>query len=418
MKLIILLDCNNFYVSCERAFNPRLQGLPVVVLSNNDGCVIARSDESKALGITMGVPYYQIRALVQREHVFVHSANFALYGDMSRRIMHLLAMKFQNLEVYSIDEAFAVLNYANAQQAIDDCEVLREWLYRCTGIPVSIGLAATKVLAKLASQEAKSTTSGVFYLQHHTSMPILQRTPVSMVWGIGPRLALQLKALGIETAWQLQQADPMFMRQYLHRGVQEIVWELQARACMQLTQEQAPKSIMGSRSFGAPVTTWDDMAQAISHYTAGVAAKARRWQLQAATITIFLRSCVAADGAASTLRTSLALPVPSNDTSCLIKAAKTALLTLYRTGTWYRKAGVILQDLSTEALQQQCLFDKPTSPRRANSLISFDRLNQHYGQQVVFFAAQGIQRTWQMKQQFMSPRYTTSWDELVLVYCH
>ena len=384
--LFALIDCNNFYVSCERVFNPSLIGKPVIILSNNDGCVIARSNESKALGITMGALYHQIQALIKRYGVVVHSSNFALYGDMSQRVMQLLGQQLVDLEIYSIDEAFAQIDDSVIGQPAAYCQYLRQWIYRCTGIPISIGLAATKVLAKLANHTAKKQSrSGVFYLHKPAVIEkLLQNTAVDILWGIGSRLAIRLRQLGVETAWQLQQMEDV--SQHFNRLVQSVVWELRGRSCLALEELQAPKSIMTSRSFGQPVTELSKLSEAISHYATAACAKARRHQRQAQAITIFLQTNgFAVNKAQYRNQITLALDHPSNDTTFIISQAKQALAAIYRSGYQYKKVGILLHELAEVGVQQLSFLMEPPSPRRQACLITVDDLNQRYGRDTIFF---------------------------------
>lgn len=406
-----LVDANNFYVSCERVFNPKLEGQPVIVLSNNDGCVVARSPEVKALGIAMGAPLHQIRALVKAHRIQVYSSNYTLYGDLSQRVMVTLEEFTPDVEVYSIDEAFLRLTgdvEATAQQ-------MRTTVKQWTGIPVSVGVATTKTLAKVANRVAKRG-SGVCILEDPT--PVLTALPIADLWGIGRRLAERLQAQGIETALQLQAADLNWIRQTMGITGVRLVQELRGVSCLPLETCPAPrKSCCVSRSFGRPVTELSELKAAISTYAARAGEKLRREQLQAGVMSVFIttnRFQVNAPQYANAV--TVLLPFPANDSMTIIQTASRFAEQLYRPGYGYKKAGVVLTELSSVDVMQRDLFGSVAKQERQRAVMQVaDRLNQRYGAGTVFCAAEGIAKPWQMRSGRKSPGYTTRWRELPLV---
>jgi DNA polymerase V len=410
--MFALVDCNNFYVSCERAFDPRLKGKPVVVLSNNDGCVVARSNEVKALGVKMGTPAFQLRELIKKHNIQVFSSNYALYGDLSRRVMETLEHFTPDVEVYSIDEAFLSLAGQPCETVPWDIRrTVRQW----TGIPVSVGVATTKTLAKIANHLAKRQ-DGVYILQEPE--PVLSDLPVSEVWGIGRRLAHRLAVHGIHTALQLREADLALIKQELGIVGVRTVLELQGIFCLALELCPQPrKSCCVSRGFGRPVEELGELKEAVASYTSRASAKLRRDNLMAGVMTVFITTsrfqpAEAQYGSSKTL----VLPYPANDTPTLVKAALQATEQLFRPGYAYRKAGVLLLELSSSAIAQQDLFlDEAQRENQRQLMAVVDSLNRQFGAGTVRYAAEGLRQGWAMKAEMRSQRYTTRWDELLLV---
>ena len=409
--MIALVDCNNFYVSCERVFNPRLEGKPVVVLSNNDGCVVARSNEVKALGVSMGTPLFKLRPLIQQHGIQVFSSNYALYGDLSRRVMEVLGMFTPEVEVYSIDEAFLCLTGLS-------CEIvahhLRLMVKQWTGIPVSVGVATTKTLAKIANHQAKRQ-GGVCVLSDPA--PVLAQLPVSDVWGIGRRRTQRLEAQGITTALHLREVDLALIRQLLGIVGVRTVLELRGVACLPLELCPPPrKSCCVSRGFGRPVESLAELKEAIACYGARAAAKLRRDGRVAQTMQVFITTNRFRPQEPQYANSeTLVLPYPANDTPTLVRAALGATERLYRPGYEYHKAGVVLLDLSDSAIAQGSLFlDEDRRERAGRLMEAVDSLNQRFGAGTVRWAAEGWQQGWQMRAEWRSPRFTTRWDELVV----
>ncbi len=416
---LALVDCNNFYASCERVFQPALRGRPVVVLSNNDGCVIARSNEAKALGIAMGEAWHICRKRVDTQGVIVRSSNYTLYGDMSARVMRVLADFTPNLEIYSIDEAF--LGLAGFEgRLIEHARDLRRTALQWTGIPVSVGIAPTKTLAKVANRRAKKDPAceGVCALEHEAAIDAeLAGMELTDLWGIARRLAARLQVLGIANPLELKRADPRFIRERFGVVLERLVLELRGTPCIAF--EEAPpdrKSIMVSRSFRDMIETREELEEAIATHAARAAEKMRRQSLAANRLMVFAHTnrFREQDAQYDAVR-HVAFPVATADTAKLIGAARRGLGALYRRGYRYKKAGIILLDLMPARDAQSGLFDTADSTASKARMRAVDTLNQRYGRDTVTFAASGLRRRWKLRTDFISPRYTTCWDELLQV---
>ncbi len=413
-----IIDCNNFYVSCERVFRPDLEHQPVLVTGNNDGCIIARSNEVKALGIAMGAPLHTIRPLIQRHQIAVFSANYALYGDMSQRVMRVIEEQTSGaLEIYSIDEAFVKLNTSPAQLEPQAAH-LRSIVRQQTGIPVSIGIAATKTLAKLANTCAKKLPTGVISLSDdHSIDELLRVMPVDEVWGIGAKRAEWLIGQGIRTAYQLKCADPVWIQRHLTAPAARIVWELRGVSCLPLDADPAPKKeICTSRAFGKAIQSEQELAEAVAFYTSRAAEKLHKQGGLASLITVFLHTNpFQPDLPQYAAHCKVPLAEPTGNAAELIAAAKRGLRQCYKQGYFYHKAGVILSQITSETMAQGTLFPLARDSRDERLQAVVDIINRTYGRNTMYLAACGTQRTWQMKQGRRSPRYTTSWDELLKV---
>ena len=413
-----LVDCNNFYASCERVFEPKLRGRPVVVLSNNDGCVIARSNEAKALGIGMGDPWHLYRARFAEQAVTVRSSNYTLYGDMSARVMRTLAGLTPSLEIYSIDEAF--LSLAGFEDLEAHARHLRSTVIQWTGIPVSVGIAPTKLLAKVANRFAKreAHADGVKLLIDPAAQDdALARIELTDLWGIARRMAARLKCEGIETPLQLRAADPQDMRQRFGVVMQRMVLELRGMSCLPIelvTPDR--KSIVSSRSFGRLIKTRPEVEEAVTTFSARAAAKMRRQGLATAHLAVFIETNPfrEQDPQYHASR-AVTLPVATADTAKLITAAQTALAALWRPGYRYKKAGVMLMDLVKADRVQGGLFDAPDDPKAKMRMRTVDALNGRYGRDTVGFGVTGQPRVWTLRSDMLSPRYTTEWEELLRV---
>ncbi|MGB6976325.1 MAG: Y-family DNA polymerase [Gammaproteobacteria bacterium] len=418
MSVFALVDCNNFYVSCERVFNPCLENRPVVVLSNNDGCIVARSNEAKALGIPMGAPYYQYRFLCEQHQVAVFSSNYRLYGEMSQRVMAMLMQLAPDIEFYSIDEAFLKLDGIPRQKILFFAERMRAQILQWTGLPVSIGIAPTKTLAKVANHWAKKfTREGVYpLLEASEQETLLTHFPVGDLWGIGPQWAKKLKQLGITTAKQLRDSDTHFIRTHLSVMGERIVHELRGISCLSLDTPSDKHSITCTRSFGQPLTEQETIAEALSHYVAQAAEKLRQQHSLAQAMCILLRT--SNYGANPPYRDSTVWHFSAtNDTSTLIKAAKAGLKKIYKPGYQYRKTGIILMNLVEERKNQQHLF-LPEQNEHSKALMSLvDRINYRYGHHTLRWAAQGFEQAWQMRRDQCSPHYTSDWQQLAIAKC-
>jgi DNA polymerase V len=415
-KVFALVDCNNFYASCERLFRPELNGQPVVVLSNNDGCVIARSNEAKALGITMGAPYFQNKTLMQQHNVHVFSSNYALYGDLSHRVMDLLQQMEPEVEIYSIDEAFIGLPVSQTRQLTENAHRLRKRIKQCVGIPVSIGIAPTKTLAKIANRIAKKNAAydGVFDITEHGDPDgLLASVAVEDVWGIGRRYAKKLNRQGISNGLQLKNSDPAWIRKHLTVTGLRTVMELQGVSCLPLADIPVDrKSLVSSRSFGSPVTSCGDLREAVASYVSAAAARLRAQRLAAGFLHVFLATNRFKEDLpqySGSLMT--ALSQPTSCTSTLIRSACQVLERIYKPGYQYQKAGVMLTGLKPRNRYQQNLF-LPLADERAGLMVAMDRINTRWGRNTLQFAAAGLAKPWGMRRYRKSPAYTTNWGEL------
>ena len=416
---IALVDCNNFYASCERVFQPALRGKPVVVLSNNDGCVIARSNEAKALGIPMGEAWHICRKRVDTKGVIVRSSNYALYGDMSARVMQAVANFAPQLEIYSIDEAFlGLVGFGSRLES--HARELRRTVLQWTGIPVSVGIASTKTLAKVANRRAKKdpATGGVFQLLDDDAIDAeLGAMELTDLWGVARRLAARLTAIGITTPLMLKRADPRFIHERFSVVLERLVQELRGVPCISL--EEAPpdrKSIMASRTFGRAIETRAELEEAVATYASRAAEKLRGQGLAANRITVFAHTNrFKPEERQYTAERAVTLAIATADTGKLIAAAKRGLGAIWRPGYRYKKAGIMLLDLVPAASVQDALFDRPDTPRSRALMGAVDRLNRHFGRDTISFAASGRRRAWKLRSEFISNRFTTSWDELLHV---
>lgn len=408
------MDCNNFYASCEKAFAPHLAARPVVVLSNNDGCIIARSKEAKDMGIPMGAPEFKHREAFKRLGVTVFSSNYALYGDMSARVMATAGTLVPEMEVYSIDEAF--LNLTGISGAADHARRIRDTVHHWTGIPVSIGIGPTKTLAKAANRLAKKRPefNGVLDLPEGQALEaLLGSLDVEDVWGIGRKYGARLKARGVRSALDFMRLPRGFVLKSMTVGGLHTWLELHGTPCISL--EQAPpdkKAIVSSRSFGRPVELLAELEEALAHYVSRAAEKLRAQKSVAQTILVFVQTntFIASQPQYSAAH-SLALHPPASSTPLLIRRGLEALRHIFRPGFRYKKVGVMLSGIEPAAGVQLTLFDQPDS--RGDALMAaLDRVNAKWGRGTLTPAAAGIQRPWSMRQNRRSPRYTTSWSEL------
>ncbi len=419
-----LVDGNNFYVSCERVFNPALEGKPVVVLSNNDGCAVARSAEVKALGVKMATPWFQMQDLARKHGIIALSSNYTLYADMSNRMMSVLRQFSPRQEIYSIDECFLGLEGFGRDLGAYGQEIrqrVRQW----TGIPVCVGIAPSKTLAKLANHVAKKGPewNGVCDLG---AMPEAERDrlmagiEVGEVWGVGRRLREQLAAIHIHTVLALKQADPALIRRRFSVVLERTVLELRGISCLGL-EEIAPnkQQIVCSRSFGQPVLHLAELGEAVSSYATRAAERLRRQSSVAGAIHVYISTSPFREkdpqyGQGITIP----LPQAADDTPRLVRAALFGLRQIYRPGYRYAKAGVMLMELGPAGSRQQALFsDEAAESRSAGLMQVLDRINRKMGKDTLFLASSGIVKGWGMKQGSRSPCYTTDWGELAEVSC-
>lgn len=431
-----LIDCNNFFVSCERVFRPDLARTPVAVLSNNDGCVVARSNEIKQLGIKMGSPYFKDKAIYDANNATLFSANFSLYGDMSRRVHEVLRTFSPFIEMYSVDESFLEISTLGITDYQAWAQSVAQSVYTQVGIPVSVGVAPSKTLAKAAADKAKkdiSNRGGYSVATDSALTPVLSREkqidllkwlPLQDVWGIGYRLGPRLQALGLRSAYEVTLLPKSWILTHMSIKGLRTITELQGESCIPLASTLAnsgQKSLMVSRSFSESVHALHEIEIAIAGFAAKAALSLRTKKQRTWNITTFIRSSKHAPKqhyAQATRR----LEIPSNDTATLIKAALKGLIEAYDRDFTYKKAGVIVTDLlSAEAAQQMSLL-KPTPvsafKRQEDLLYSIDKLNNRYGHRVVKHAIEtstDVKQRWKSKREHVSPAYTTSWQQLPLV---
>jgi DNA polymerase V len=423
--LIALVDCNNFYVSCERVFRPDLIGKPVAVLSNNDGCIVARSQEVKDLGVKMGVPLFQIQHLVNRHNIQLFSSNYSLYADMSARVMSVLEEFAPSLEVYSIDEAFLDLTGVCHKDPVAYGQRIRKGVYRATGIPVCVGMGPTKTLAKLANFAAKKwlKTGGVLDLSDPVRREKLMRiVPVSEVWGIGSRTTVKMNQIGINTVWDLAIQSSKRIQTQFNVVVARTVLELNGTPCLEL-EEIAPdkQQIVCSRSFSRRLTEYRELSAALAEFCSRAAEKLRKQQSVTGCITIFIRTNPFNPQEPQYRRSaSIKLDAATQDTRAIIATANRLLTEIFRQGYNYQKCGVQLSHIQPEASPGQLeLFDFADNglPTENHQLMNtVDQINRLFPK-AISVAATGFDKTWKSKAGRVSQRYTTDWGELVCVRC-
>jgi len=422
-RSIALIDVNNFYVSCERVFNPKLEGKPVVVLSNNDGCAVARSNEVKALGVKMGQPWFQLKDLAEKHGIVAYSSNYALYADMSNRAMSILAMFSPNQEVYSIDECFLDLTGFKAQNLIRYGQCIRQRIKQCTGLPVCVGIGSTKTLAKLANHIAKKNPefNGVVDLNAmptHKQDEWFRKVEVSEIWGIGRRLAPRLHEMGIKTVLDFKQASPSRMRSCFSVVMEKTIREINGTSCIELEEVNLPKKqIISSRSFGIPVSDLASLEESVSLYISRAAEKLRRQRSYAGAVMVTIRTSpfkVKESYYANSL--TIPLSTQTNDTVLLTNFALWGLRKIYRHGYKYQKAGVMLSNLVSAHNRQFDLFSLESVDTKSDHLMQvIDQINARMGRNTLKLASEGFRQPWKMKQGNKSPSYTTCWDELICV---
>lgn len=419
MSFIALVDCNNFFVSCERVFNPKLIGRPAVVLSCNDGCIIARSQEVKDLGIPMGAPYFQWASFLKAHEVAIFSSNFALYGDLSHRVMETLRFFNPDLEVYSIDEAF--LHIEGVKDVLAHCRHIRQKVLQWTGIPVSIGIAKTKTLAKVANRRAKKNPScqEVCHPSEQEVDVILKKLDVGDIWGIGSRLSHSLAKRGIFTAAQLRDQPDHWIKSTMSVVGLRTVMELRGIPCLNVEEvTSAKQTIMTSRSFGRPILSHEELLEAISSFTARGAEKLREEGSLASWLQIFIETKRHLEDAYYSNQARAVLAEPTNFTPHLLNCAKESLKAIFRPGFVYKRAGILLGGLVPEGCYQQDLFtlhDPVKEAKRKTVMNLLDKVNNKYGYRALQFASEGISQGWQRKKGLCSDCYTTRWSDLLTI---
>jgi DNA polymerase V len=414
--MFALVDCNNFYVSCERVFNPFLINKPVVVLSNNDGCIIARSNEAKDLNIPMGAPFHIYRDFINAHKVKVYSSNYPLYGDMSNRVMTSLSYFNPNLEVYSIDEAFLKFNQGIKNDIGKDIIKIKKNIFKWTGVPVSIGIGPTKTLAKVANTLAKKNNyNGIFDLSSKIKQDeILQNINVENIWGISRRWGSKLRMIGIGNALQLRDSSPRRIRKYLSVVVERIVYELRGVACLDLNEILPKKNIMCSRSFAKTISDKAILKQSIVDYAIRACEKMRNQNTRAQSIYVFLKTNKFNKGKQHHEGMAFGLNTPCSDTSQIIKLAMSAVDGIYKSGYLYQKAGIMLLDLIPADINQHDFFESINYSSSDKRMHIIDSLNKKFGSGTIANGSVRLKnkKTWDNKRYYLSPRYTTQWDEL------
>jgi DNA polymerase V len=415
MPTFALVDCNNFYASCERVFDPRLVGKPIAVLSNNDGCVIARSNEAKALGIPMGAPAFKVRHLSKSAGLVMLSSNYALYGDLSARVMSVLAEHAPRIEVYSIDECFLDLHGLAVADLAAWCHALRQTVLDWTGIPVSVGLGPSKTLAKVANHLAKKSAAGVCDLATDPSRiaPALKATPAGDVWGIGRQWAKRCAEAGITTAWDLRHAPQAWVRQQMGAVGLRTVLELNGTPVHGLEDDPDDRqSCCCSRTFGEATRSRGDVQDAVVLFAQRAAEKLRRDGLVAAAIQTFIMTDRFGQGPQRSSALTLPLSPPTSDSPSIIGAAVRGFGQCWREGFAYRKAGVLLLDLTRPQDASRDLFTPPPNPHHAALMQTIDAANARFGSGAIRFGLPTPQAAWGMRQRHRSPSYTTNWDDI------
>lgn len=421
--MIALVDCNNFYVSCERVFNPRLEGKAVGVMSNNDGCVVARSQEIKNLGVAMGMPAHQIDPHIRRQYTLL-SSNYALYGDMSSRVTDVLSQHTPHVDVYSIDESFLSFEGFEPDSLEERCQVMRQQVRRDTGIPVSVGLSTSKTLAKIANHRAKkeSVFNGVAMMDPNSTdtRAFMEKLPVNEIWGVAGRSAARLDTLGIQNAWQLRTANPKHLRRHFSVVMERLVYELRGENCISLDDMSQPKKqIMVSRSFGRLTTDKTDLREALRVHVSRAGEKLRRQNGLAQALMVFVHTNrFRQDLPSYSRRLVIPLPHPTDDSRELIKAAMAGLERIFKKDIWYQKCGIMLMDLCDHDNEQLGLLAEPISDekraRNEKLMATLDKLNREHGKNTVRLGMPRKQNAWELRCEHRTPRYTTRWEELAV----
>jgi DNA polymerase V len=425
-RSIALIDVNNFYVSCERVFNPKLKDKPVVVLSNNDGCAVARSNEVKALGIGMAAPWFKFKKEAKQHGIVAYSSNYALYADMSNRVMSILQQFSPEQEVYSIDESFLDLTSFRSKNLVQYGQAMRQRILQWTGLPVCVGIAPTKTLAKLANHCAKKRPefNGVCHfnvMSPQTLNQLLREVDVGEVWGVGRKLTPKLHDLGIKTVLDLKQANPQRLRRLFSVVMEKTIHELNGIVCIDLEEvSPAKKQIVSSRSFGYPVTDYHSLAESITLYVSRAAEKLRKQASYTGSIYLYIRTSPFKENQPFYSNgLNIPLPTPTDDTRVLVNVALWGLRQIYKPHYHYAKAGVMLGDLATGGGIQTDIFSTDTlgSAKLASAssklMLTLDRINQKMGRESIKLASEGFSRPWTMKQAHKSPNFTTHWQDLI-----
>lgn len=416
-----LADCNNFFVSCERVFRPDLQGKPVIVLSNNDGCAVARSNEAKALGIKMGVPLFQVRDIVEKHGVTVFSSNYALYGDMSNRVQTTLRQMVPAVEVYSIDEAFLDLHGLEHTDLDALAKNISSVCKRNTGIPVSVGIAPTKTLAKIASKLCKQypkLRGGCYMHRPQDIVKVLRKFPIEDVWGIGRRYSKRLKAYGVNTAWDFTQLEPRWIQQEMGVVGMNIWNELRGKPSIEFeTHIQDKQQICVSRSFSKEIYDFEALAEQVSLFTSMACEKLRKQKSACHYVLVFLLTNRHKESAPQHMEgRTIAFPVGTDSTLEINESVLKALRAMYKQGYGYKKAGAMLSGIIPKASVMPDMFDTVDRQKHDHLMSVVDTINAKNGHSGVYFASQSLEGI-RMNRQHLSQRFTTEWDEIITVKC-
>lgn len=417
--MFALVDCNNFYASCERVFRPELNGRPVVVLSNNDGCVIARSNEAKAAGIPMGAPAFKHKEVFEQKNIAVFSSNYALYGDMSGRVMSILSTYAPEIEIYSIDEAFLKFKNCDYINFPEYGAEMRKNVTKSTGIPVSIGFADTKALSKIANKIAKKftkETGGVYIIDTQESrIKALKWTKVGDVWGIGRKHAVRLQAIGVNTAYEFTQKSDSWVRKHMSVIGLRLKYELLGRQMLDIEHTKSKQSIATTRTFERNHTELAEIRERVATFAVTCAEKLRRQKSSCNSIMVFLHTNGHRHDLPQYARNIVVkLPYPTNSSIELTTFATNALAKIFRQGYAYKKAGVVVMNITPEKERQMNLFEN-SNPKHKALMAAMDKLNRSIGQNKIKLGSQDMDRTWKMKQERLSPRYTTQLSEIITV---
>ncbi len=412
-KKFALIDCNSFYVSCERLFNPKIQNVPVVVLSNNDGCVISRSVEAKKIGIKMGEPYFKVKELVRKNNVQIFSSNYALYGDISRRVMKVLKEFSDKIEIYSIDEAFIDISFAKDEEVEEYGKKIRERVFKWTGIPTSVGISSTKTLSKVANHIAKKNRAGVIFLKENVDN-VLKKFDISDVWGVGKQLSKLYIKNGIDNAFKLKNISNTWVKKSTNVLGAKTVMELRGISCINLeTQETKRKSCCVSRSFGKRIESLYKLKESITTHCLNAAEKIRIDKQTTRSITVFIRTSPF-DKSRKYYSNSITieLPVATDNSLELVKTSIDGLNKIYKYGYFYQKAGIILSKLE-EASGKELNLLAPILENKSKTLMkAIDFTNAKYGRNAITIAQAGINRDWKMRREHSSRIDTASFDSL------
>lgn len=417
--MFAIVDCNNFYASCERLFRPDLRNKPIVVLSNNDGCVIARSNEAKVLGVGMAEPYFKVKDLCRKHKMYAFSSNYTLYGNISHRVMLTIEESWPEVEIYSIDEAFVDLATMSPLLRLSFCNNLQQRILKNVGIPTSIGIGATKTLAKAANFLAKKVLKTAVFQLDKTNLEMLQQVPITEVWGIGRKWSAKLIRQNVLTAFDLANVNAHQFKKQFSVVMMRTVMELQGTRCAILEDTEPRQNIMSSKSFGQMQTDFQPIAEAISSHCARAVEKLRNHHLVAKKIWVFVHTNrYRLDLHQHFQGLELNFINPTDDLRLITKMAKQALKRIYKPGHYYKKVGVCLEELIAKNPNQLDLFHQPSDndlDKTERLMTTFDAINTRYGRSTVRLAAEGYSKPWSMKAELKSPAYTTCWTQLAKV---